>query len=60
MNNQNYNELPLGLGMALAKNFDAMTYFTNLTKAEQQKIIDHTHSIGSKQEMQAYVQSLTS
>ncbi len=60
MNNQNNEELPLGLGMALAKNFDAMTYFSNLSKSEQQRIIDHTHSIASKQEMQAYVQSLIS
>lgn len=60
MNSITDHELPLGLGMALAKNFEAMNYFSNLPKEEQQKIIDHTHSIDSKQEMREYVQSLIS
>lgn len=50
--------MPLGLGMALAKNIKAMEYFSHLPKPEQQKIIDHTHVIRSKREMQEYVDNL--
>jgi len=51
--------LPLGFGMALAQNVEAMQCFTALPKQEQDEIIDHTRQIESKKEMQAYVQSLT-
>lgn len=51
-------ELPLGLGMALAQNLEAMRRFTSLSGAEQQAVIDRTHSIGSKKEMRAFVDSL--
>ena len=52
------DSLPLGFGMALAQNVDAMEYFSALPKQKQEEIIDHTHEIDSKQEMHAYVQSL--
>jgi len=51
-------EMPLGLGMALAQNLAAMNRFATLSPAEQKAVIARTHSIGSKEEMQAYVQSL--
>ncbi|MDD3334369.1 MAG: hypothetical protein PHI98_02520 [Eubacteriales bacterium] len=51
-------EMPLGLGMALGQNLQAMNRFANMTPEEQQAVIAHTHSIASKEEMQAYVQSL--
>lgn len=51
-------ELPLGFGIALAKNSDAMRYFAGLTPAEQAKIIEGTHKVGSKKEMEAYVNGL--
>jgi hypothetical protein len=51
--------LPLGFGMALAQNADAMQSFSALPKQQQEEIVDHTHQIQSKQEMQNYVQSLT-
>lgn len=51
-------ELPLGFGVALAKNTDAMAYFSSLSPIHRQEIIAHTHSITSKQEMQAFVDSL--
>jgi hypothetical protein len=54
----NGSEIPMGLGMALAQNLPAMNRFASMSKAEQQAIIARTHSIGSKEEMQAYVQSL--
>lgn len=58
---KNYAEgtqIPMGLGMALAQNLDAMNRFASLPEAEKDRIIEHTHQIGSKREMRAYVDSL--
>lgn len=48
----NYIDIPLGLNMALAKNLDAMNNFVSLPNEEKQKIIEKTHQIKSKNEMQ--------
>ena len=61
MNNYlNSDEIPMGLGMALAQNVEAMAYFTNLSKERQKQIINYTHQIKSKQEMKQFVQNLNS
>lgn len=52
-------ELPLGFGMALAQNEPAMAKFEALTKSEKNAIIMRTHSVTSKAEMRALVNSLT-
>lgn len=57
INNVNGPHMPMGLGMALAENLEAMNYFSSLSAEQQQQIIDHTHSIQSKQEMRQYVAS---
>ena len=54
----NMEELPMGFGMALAQHPEAMARFTALSEAEQKAIIDGTHAVRSKQEMQAYVENL--
>ena len=51
-------ELPLGFGMALAQHPEAMQRFAALPEAEQQAIIDGTHQVRSREEMQAYVERL--
>lgn len=51
--------LPLGFGMALAQNETAMQKFEVLSEAEKQNVIQKTHQITSKQEMRAFVSSLT-
>ena len=51
-------DMPMGLDIALTKNQKAYEYFYSLPEATQKQIIDHTHTIGSKEEMQAYVDSL--
>lgn len=51
-------DLPMGFSMALGQNVDAMQAFTSLTLQEQQNIVDRTHQIKSKSEMQRFVQSL--
>ena len=52
------DNMPLGLGMALSKNPQAMNYFSNLTKQQQNEIIEHTHEINSKKEMTQFVNNL--
>ena len=60
MNEKNGNPIPLGLGMALMQNPDAFFYFNGLDAQRQQKIIDGTKNISSRDEMRAYVDSLRS
>ena len=54
----NSHEIPIGFGIALAMFPDAMRYYSSLSEEGQQQVIEHTHTINSKNEMQAYVQSL--
>lgn len=49
-------ELPVGFGLAL-KQYNAMDYFFSLPTETKQQIIDHVHTINSKNEMLAYVES---
>lgn len=59
MNTLNHDEIPMGFGMALAQNTDAMQYFSNLSEDEKRAVISGTHSIHSKAEMQNYVNQLS-
>ncbi len=53
-----YNELPLGFAMALAQNPKAMQKFSNFSEEQKKEIINGTHNMHSKEEMQQYVNSL--
>lgn len=55
---QGFAGLPMGLGMALAQNPEAMNRFAALSEEEKRQVIQHTHEIGSKKEMRSYVDSL--
>jgi len=46
------------LDIALAKNQAAKDYFYGLPESAQTRIIEHTHMIQSKDEMQAFADSL--
>lgn len=50
--------LPLGLGFGLAMNEDAMRGFSSLDEDEKKQVIDAARSIGSKEEMQQFVNSI--
>lgn len=50
----------MGLSMALAQNVDSLNYFSSLSPDEQQKIVNHTHTIQSKKEMEEYVDEIKS
>ena len=49
------SELPMGLGMALAQNPQAMRAFALLSEQQQREIVAGTHAIRSKEEMRQYV-----
>lgn len=51
-------DLPLGLGMALAMNEDALKVFAAMTEAEKQALIRQAHEVGSKNEMRRLVAGL--
>lgn len=51
-------ELPLGFGMALAQNETAMERFEQLSDDEKEKIIEKTHNVSSRIEMQSLVNDL--
>lgn len=51
-------ELPIGFGMALAQNESAMKKFESMTESEKQAILQRTHRVHSKQEMQQLVADL--
>lgn len=51
-------EIPLGLGMALAQNADAMKYFGQLPKQKQKRVIEKTKEIQSKKEMRSFVSEI--
>ncbi|MCD8088243.1 MAG: hypothetical protein LUE22_06625 [Oscillospiraceae bacterium] len=50
--------VPLGFGMALAQNPDAMDVFAGLTEAQRRQVVEKTGRIHSKEEMRSYVDSL--
>lgn len=51
-------ELPLGFGMALAQDEAAMKKFESLTEEQKQSVLQQTHSVKSKREMQQLVSDL--
>lgn len=51
--------IPLGFGMALAQNSEAMNYFASLDEQSKQEVINNCHGVQSKNEMRQYVSSLT-
>ena len=48
-------ELPVGFAMALAMNEPAMKTFESLSPAEKESIVQQTHKIKSRHEMQHLV-----
>ena len=53
-----FNEMPIGFGLALSSNTAAMNRYAHLSEAERQNILAEAHSIRSDKEMYALVASL--
>lgn len=51
-------QIPMGLGAALMKHPTAFEWFNGLSAPAQQAIIERTHSIRSKEEMNAFVKQM--
>ena len=58
MSTENKIEIPTGLGMALAQYYDAMQNFAAMTDEQKKSVINATHSLASKNEMRALVDSI--
>ena len=52
------DKVPMGLSMALAKNLEAMNAFTALPPEGKAAVIEKTHSVHSKKEMEQLVRDL--
>ena len=51
-------DLPVGFAMALAMNESAMKKFESLSPAEKEYIVQKTHNVKSRNEMQHLVMSI--
>ena len=56
----NFAEVPIGFGMALAQNEEAMNAFAMMTKEEKQAIWNRARNARSEQEMQQIVSNIAS
>lgn len=54
----NNEELPIGFTMELAQHSDTLNRFAQLSKAEQQSIVDGARNVKSRDEMRTYVESI--
>lgn len=60
-NNQEDNylrDLPLGFGMALARNTNALDKFATMTSDKQKELVEGAKKVSSKKEMKAYVENI--
>ncbi len=53
-----FYKLPLGFGMALARNFNAMNTYSAMTQEQKQAIADKARNAASEQEMNRLVEGL--
>ncbi len=54
-----FYKVPLGFGMALAQNFNAMNAYSCLSDAEKEALVERAHNAKSEQELHDIVNSLT-
>ena len=53
-----FYKVPLGFGMALAMNANALNAYSAMTEAQKQAILDKAHNARSEQEMHQIANSL--
>lgn len=56
--NGSYEDLPLGLGMALMQNIDALNNFVTLSDAQKKAVIEKAGAVDSRQEMHSFVNEI--
>lgn len=50
--------LPIGFGLSLAANAKAMEAFANMSEAEEEKTVEKSRQMHTKQDMERFVDSL--
>ena len=53
-----YYQVPLGFGMALARNFNAMNAYSAMTDDQKRAVLERAHNARSEKEMSGIVGSL--
>ena len=53
-----FAKVPIGFGMALAQNYDAMTAYAALPESQKQAVLDRASDVRSEMEMYKLVASL--
>ncbi len=53
-----FYKVPIGFGMALARNFNAMNTYSAMTETQKQAILEKAHNARSEQEMHRIVDNL--
>lgn len=52
-------EVPVGLGIALCKNPQALQRYASMTSSEKSAVISRAHGVSSSSEMDAFVEALS-
>ncbi len=60
LNRMNSGDLPVGFGLALAQDPDALQKFASLGDVARADVLRRAHAAGSKEEMRALVASMIS
>ncbi|MGI6013283.1 MAG: hypothetical protein ACOX7K_03225 [Oscillospiraceae bacterium] len=58
MKGKNYDDVPLGLGMALARNMSAMERFSFMNEAQRKQVLEKASAVNSRNEMTQLVDSI--
>lgn len=58
MTERPFNDVPLGLGMALARNMSAMERFSFMSEAQRKQVLERAGSVHSRGEMTQLVDSI--
>ena len=53
-----FYQVPLGFGMALARNFNAMNAYSAMTEEQKKAVLERAHNACSEKEMSQIVDSL--
>ena len=53
-----FNQVPVGFGLALSANTAAMTGYAHLSESEKQDILNRAHNVRSEKEMYSLVAAL--
>ncbi len=53
-----FYQVPIGFGMALAMNPDALNAYSAMTQEQKQSVLNRAHNARSRQEMQQIVNSI--